>query len=59
MKIDITLAQEAINALSTAKHCGDNEQGHLNADEALLELLEKLGYQEVVDEFRAVPKWYA
>jgi len=59
MDINHELAQEAINELSTAKHCGDEEIGHLNADEALCELLIKLGYEEVVDEFRAVPKWYA
>lgn len=38
---------------------GDPECSHHQADDALLDLLEELGFEKVVKAFRAVPKWYA
>jgi len=37
----------------------DTEIAHGNADIWLCELLEKLGYKEVVDVYDKVEKWYA
>lgn len=35
------------------------ESAHANADRVLCDLLIKLGYQHVVDEWEKVGKWYA
>ena len=35
------------------------EEDHIIADEYLCELLESLGYGEVVEEWRKVHKWYS
>ena len=37
----------------------DTETAHREADHLLCEILEKLGYQKLVDEYREIPKWYA
>ena len=37
----------------------DKEKAHIEADEALCEFLESLGYNDVVRLFRLIPKWYA
>jgi hypothetical protein len=36
----------------------DIEFAHSEADEALLELLERLNMYEVAEAFRKVPRWY-
>lgn len=49
-------------AVDLLKECGkssDPEVAHLKADDVLTELLESLGYQDVVDAYEQVPKWYA
>ena len=38
---------------------GDTEEDHMNADDLLCELLEKLGYSEVIERYRLIRKWYA
>ena len=38
---------------------GDKERDHGEADELLCGLLRELGYQEVVDEYNNIEKWYA
>lgn len=38
---------------------GDAEADHSRADDLLCELLAELGYQEVVEAWRKVDKWYA
>jgi len=38
---------------------GDIELCHVEADDLLCELLINLGYKDVVDEYKKVPKWYA
>jgi hypothetical protein len=35
------------------------EDGHMNADDALCELLIGLGFDEIVDIYDKVKKWYA
>ena len=37
----------------------DIEVSHSDADSILCEMLERLGYSEVVDLYHDVPKWYA
>ena len=37
----------------------DVEVAHAEADKVLCELLEKLGYGEVVEAWKKIPKWYA
>lgn len=55
----IKLKNEAIEKLKLAKEDPDQESAHVHADAILCALLVDLGYQEVVDEFKDVPKWYA
>ena len=38
---------------------GDAEVPHILADDVLCELLRGLGYQDVIDAYEAVNKWYA
>ena len=58
IKID---REKALLALSDALELGkgDPEIAHVNADEVLCELLTSLGFSDVVEEFKKVPKWYA
>ena len=51
--------EEAISELQKEQRNGDTEVAHGNADDTLCELLISLGYQDVVDEWIAVEKWYA
>lgn len=37
----------------------DIEMAHVRADDALCELLNCLGYDDVTDIFEKIPKWYA
>lgn len=37
----------------------DTEAAHSVADDVLCHLLIKLGYEDVVDKWNRVPKWYA
>lgn len=38
---------------------GDTELQHVHADDVLCDLLKRLGFEAVVDEFEKVDKWYA
>ena len=37
----------------------DKEEAHILADTVLCDLLESLGYVEIVEEFNSIHKWYA
>ena len=50
---------EAIRILKINQSLGDTEAGHANADDVLCDFLISLGHQDLVDEWRKVPKWYA
>lgn len=51
---------EAIAKLRELQDPGTNpEFGHADADDVLCDLLIALGYQDVVDEWKKVNKWYA
>jgi hypothetical protein len=51
--------EEAITQLKEHQQNGDIESAHEQADNVLRELLITLGYQDVVDEFDQIEKWYA
>lgn len=51
--------EQAIDQLKKQQGSGDYEVAHGEADAVLCELLVALGYQDVVDEWEKVPKWYA
>jgi len=51
--------QKAVDLLKKEQLNTDIEIAHCNADEILLDLLEKLGCKEVVEEFNKIEKWYA
>lgn len=37
----------------------DVESAHVDADQVLCDLLEALGYKQIVEEYDKVKKWYA
>lgn len=51
--------EEAIRQLKLAQASLDTEAAHCSADEVLCELLESLGFSDVVDAWKEVSKWYA
>lgn len=53
------LSNEMVKRLQVEVGNDDTEQAHVNADKILCELLEKLGYKEVVDKYNEVSGWYA
>jgi hypothetical protein len=52
------LEREYKEKLEKLADCKDIEFAHVQADEALLELLERLNMYEVAEAFRKVPRWY-
>ena len=51
--------KRCIAVLRQLQDCYDTESAHIEADEALCGLLIELGYQDVVEEYNKVRKWYA
>lgn len=53
--------EEAIDKLVEIQETGegDHELSHIKADDILSDLLRDLGYDDVVDEFDKIEKWYA
>jgi hypothetical protein len=51
--------EEAITKLKECQKNYDTEIAHDIADGILCDLLEGLGYQDVVKEYHKVSKWYA
>ncbi len=50
--------EQAISELKKAQGNGDIECAHADADDILCDLLRALGYDDVVDEWMEVDKWY-
>lgn len=50
---------EAIDRLRELQHGEDIELDHETADEILCNLLDSLGYGDVVEEWKKINKWYA
>ena len=53
------LKQFAIEALKALQEGNDHEMNHAMADDILCQLLIKTGFEEVVEEFNKIYKWYA
>ena len=51
--------EQALQALIECDEHGDTEIAHCKADDVLCDLLSSLGYEDVVDAFRSIRKWYA
>jgi hypothetical protein len=47
------------NAVAEMHILYGGEEDHIRADEILCEVMEKLGYNELVQAFTKVEKWYA
>ena len=48
-----------MDKLKAAQENSDVESAHADADQALCDLLEALGYKKVIEEYNKVEKWYA
>ncbi len=55
----LTAKDDAIKRLRAIQNECDTEGGHIEADDVLCDLLESVGFEDVVAEFRKVKKWYA
>lgn len=53
------LSDEMVKRLQEEVNNDDTECAHINADDILCELLEKLGYTDVVEKYNEVSKWFA
>lgn len=51
--------EKALSELSEIAKSSDQEVTHVDADEVLCQLLVALGYQDVVNAWDEIPKWYA
>ncbi len=51
--------EEVANRIKERCSHGDYEGAHSDADEILIELLKSLGYNQTVEAWEAVGKWYA
>jgi hypothetical protein len=54
-------AEQYVQKLKECQHM-DTEEGHCEADRILLDVIRNElgeGYKEVIEEYEAVPKWYA
>lgn len=58
MSID-ELRKHCFAELRGLQESGDTESAHAEADEILCEVLTALGYGDLVEEYRKVPKWFA
>ena len=56
---ELIIKQSVIDRLKQEQKNDDYEIAHCNADDLLCELLNKVGLQEVVDEFIKVGRWYS
>lgn len=51
--------EDAIEELRKWQKSDDEEAAHINADGVLCDLLISLGYEDVVNEWEKVDKWYS
>lgn len=51
--------RKAVKKLRKIQENIDSEKAHVDADNVLRELLQELGFEEVVVEFDKIEKWYA
>lgn len=55
----MTKEEALLKLAEIKKDAGDIETDHGKADQVLCELLESLGYSEVVKAYDEIEKWYA
>ena len=53
------LNQYFLSILNELTESTDTESAHVKADDLLCDLLDLLGYNEVVNTYYSVPKWYS
>lgn len=51
--------QQVIDKLRKVRLMDDTDIAHIEADDLLCEFLKSLGYQDVVDAYKAIKKWYS
>lgn len=51
--------ERVLNALKELQMSSNTESAHKDADEWLCYLLEELGYEDVVEEYEKIDKWYS
>ena len=52
-------SEAVIKQLKQLQDSGDTEASHGEADDILCDFLIHLGYDEVVEEYKKIDKWYA
>lgn len=57
--MDTGIRKEALKRLEELRYSTDTESAHSTADAILCELLELLGYEDIVMAYEAIDKWYA
>lgn len=53
------MKQSFIDRLKSLQNLKDCEVAHYVGDDVLCEVLNVLGYQDIVEEWEQIPKWYA
>lgn len=53
------MKQSFIDRLKSVQNSRDCEMAHSVGDDVLCEVLNALGYQDIVEEWEQIPKWYA
>jgi predicted GNAT family N-acyltransferase len=48
-----------LNKIKDAQSNWDTEGAHIDADNALCDFLVSLGYENIIEEYKKVIKWYA
>jgi hypothetical protein len=56
---DKTLKEKYLKDMQVVETLGDEEVAHCLADELLCNLLKELGYEDIVESFNKIDKWYA
>ena len=59
MAFDPKVTRDCVKRLKAAQQDSDIESAHAEADEALCDLLEAIGFKAIIREYKKVPKWYA
>ncbi len=51
--------EAVINELKNLQEIDDPEYAHIEADDLLVKFLRSLGYDDIVDEWVKIDKWYS
>jgi hypothetical protein len=54
-----TIDLQTANRMKELINSGDTEHAHSEADKILCEVLRELGYNDLIDAYEQVDKWYA